>query len=98
MILGIIAFAVAVEQAVLHPTDALSVEIRLALAAGVALFTGGMALSLWRATSKLPVSRLLLGLATALGALAAGTTPVLALSISFVGVTMIAVAEHQSRR
>lgn len=97
MILGVIAFAVAVEEAVLHPTDALGLESRLALAMGVVLFTGGMALAMWRAMRKLPLFRVFVAVATGIGVVAAaGIPPALPVAIAFVGVTTIAVAEHRT--
>ncbi len=98
MMLGIIAFAAAVEEAVLHPTDALSLEGGVALALGVALFTGGMAPSMWRATGQLPLPRVLVALATAIGVVATvGVAAALTLAIAFVGVATIAVTEHRTR-
>ena len=97
MILGVIAFAVAVEEVVLHPTEPLLFEGRLALALGVVLFTGGMALSMWRATGQLPLVRVLVALATGISATGvAGVPPALSLAIAFVGVATIAVTEHRT--
>jgi low temperature requirement protein LtrA len=48
MILGVIGFAAAIEGIVLHPADPLTLEARLALAMGVALFTGGRRHCRWR--------------------------------------------------
>jgi low temperature requirement protein LtrA len=44
MMCGIIAYAVAVEEAIAHPVDPLPLYSRVALAVGLALFVGGMAL------------------------------------------------------
>ena len=98
MILGVIGFAVAVEKAILHPADALSLGGRLALALGVALFTGGMALAVWRATKRLPVFRVLVVLTTAVVTVfSAGIAPAVSLGIVFVGVSTIAVVEQWTR-
>ncbi len=97
MILGVIGVAVAIEEIALHPADPLDVANRLTLALGVALFTGGMALALWRATGRLPVVRLLLAGATAVGVVAAGGIhPALTLAIAFGGVGILAALEHRA--
>jgi low temperature requirement protein LtrA len=57
MLCGIIGFAAAVEEAVRHPADALTVQGRWALAVGVALFLWGTALAKWRCVGTLHVSR-----------------------------------------
>ncbi len=96
MALGVIAFAVAVEKAILHPAEALSFAGRLALALGVALFTGGMGLALWRATKKLWRPRMLVAIATATIIVSvSGLPPAVSLAIAFVGVVAIAVVEHR---
>jgi low temperature requirement protein LtrA len=97
MALGVIAFAVAVEKAILHPEEALSFAGRLALALGVALFTGGMGLALWRATKKLSRLRMLIAMATAtLVVSVSGLPPAVSLAIAFVGVVAIAAVEHRN--
>lgn len=97
MALGVIAFAVAVEKAILHPAEALPFAGRLALALGVALFTGGMGLALWRATKKLWRLRMLVAIATATIVVSvSGLPPAVSLAIAFVGVATIAVVEHRT--
>ncbi len=49
MLCGVIAYAVTIELAVAHPGDPLSLGGRIALAAGIGLFAGGMAVCVWRA-------------------------------------------------
>jgi low temperature requirement protein LtrA len=97
MILGVVGVAVALEAIVRHPADPLDLANRLTLALGVALFTGIMGLTLWRATGQLPVVRLLLAAGTAIGVLAGGgIPPVLTLAIAFGGVAVLAALEHRS--
>jgi hypothetical protein len=97
MALGVIAFAVAVEKAILHPEEALSFAGRLALALGVALFTGGMGLALWRATKKLRRLRMIIAIATATIIVSvSGLPPAFNLAIAFVGLVAIALVEHRS--
>lgn len=65
MLCGVIAYAVAIEEAVAHPGDPLHTEVQLALAVGMALFVGGMALAMWRATRRLLLPRVIVMLVTA---------------------------------
>lgn len=99
MILGVVGVAVALEAIVHHPSDPLDLANRLTLAAGVALFTGMVGLTLWRATGKAPVVRLLLAVGTAVAVLAArGLAPVIVLAIAFGGVALLAAGEHRAHR
>lgn len=96
MVLGIIAFATGVEAAVHDPGHPLAIGARLALAAGMLLFTGSMALALWRGTGRLPATRLLIGLVTALAiTLWASAPPAALLALVFLGA--IAISWSQRR-
>lgn len=66
MLCGIIAVAAAVEEAIVHPTEALPTGARMALAGGLFLFLVGGSLARWRADGDLPVARLALATGTAL--------------------------------
>ena len=97
MILGVIGVAVAIEEIVLRPAEPLDLANRLTLALGVALFTGGMSMCLWRATGSLPGMRLALAGLTAMAVVAAGgVLPVLSLTIAFGGVAILAALEHRA--
>ena len=97
MILGVIGVAVAIEEIVLHPAEPLDLANRLTLALGVALFTGGMSMSLWRATGRVPGMRLALAGLTAMAVVVAGgVLPVLSLTIAFGGVAILAALEHRA--
>jgi low temperature requirement protein LtrA len=99
MILGVIGVAVAIEEIVLHPAEPLDLANRLTLALGVVLFTGGMSMSLWRATGSLPAMRLALAGLTAMAVVVAGgVLPVLSLAIAFGGVAILAALEHRAQR
>jgi low temperature requirement protein LtrA len=52
MLCGVIAFAVAAEEALARPGAPLAPSVRGALAAGVLLFVGGGAVALWRGTGR----------------------------------------------
>ena len=96
MVLGVVAYAIGVEAALTHPTEALAPEGRLALAAGVALFVGGTGLAVWRATGRTPGFRLVLSLGTAAGVVAVGgVAPAGSLALALAGVLAVATLESR---
>jgi low temperature requirement protein LtrA len=97
MLCGVIACAVSVEKALAHPGDPLPLAGRVALAVGLALFVGGMAVAIWRATRQLLVFRVVLITGTAIAAAAVtGVASLYTLAIAFVGLLIIAIVEHQA--
>ena len=95
MMAGVILHAYAVEEIVAHPTEPLTLALRLALAAGVALFVGGLGAALWRGTDEPPWSRLLITLATLSAVVTVGgVAPLVTLAIILVGVATVAVVEQ----
>jgi low temperature requirement protein LtrA len=97
MIFGVIAYAVAIEEVVAHPNATLPIEGRIALAAGLALFVGGMAPAMWRATKRLLLPRMALIALTAILIIAiADIDPLITLAIAFTGVAAVAVAEERT--
>ena len=58
LICGIVAFAVAIEEIVIHPGDPAPTEVVAALGLGVALFVGFSAVSFWRLHGRVLVTRL----------------------------------------
>jgi hypothetical protein len=86
-----------VEAAVAHPSQPLSFEGRVALAVGLALFVGGMAVAIWRATDRLLLPRLILTVGTAvLVVLVTGVAPLFNLVIALIGVVLIAALEQRA--
>ena len=97
MVLGIIGFAVAVEEAVAHPAAPLSTAERFTLALGVVLFTAGMGLALRRATGRLPLPRVLFAAATALAVVVpGGVPPSVSLGFALAGAALLVVVEHRA--
>ncbi len=98
MLCGVIAYAVAIEEAVAHPGDPLHAEVQIALAVGMALFVGGMALALWRATRRMLLPRVIVTLVTA-GAVVAltGSSPALSMAAALAGILAIVVIEQRAR-
>lgn len=98
MICGIIAYAVAIEHAVSHPTDPFELDIRASLAVGLFLFAGGMILATLRAGRGLLVPRLVfLSMTAAAILLVSDVMPVVSLSIAGAGVMIVVVLEHRTR-
>jgi hypothetical protein len=97
MLCGVIAYAVAIEEAIAHPAEPLPFAGRLALALGLLLFVGGMAVAIWRATRRLLLPRLILTLGTAVAVVAVvGVTPLLTMAIAFVGLLIIVIVEQRA--
>ncbi|MEZ4710604.1 MAG: low temperature requirement protein A [Caldilineaceae bacterium] len=97
MLCGVIAFAVAIEEIVIHPAEPLPVLGRMALAIGLALFVGGAALAIGRATGRIPIARVvLIGILLVLLPFFADITPALTLLIAFVILAAIAIWEQRS--
>jgi low temperature requirement protein LtrA len=95
MLCGVIAYAVAIEEAVVHPSAPLLLEGRIALAAGLLLFVGGMAVATWRATRRLLLPRLVLTAGTATLVVAVtGVAPLFTLAIAVVGIVVIVALEQ----
>lgn len=96
MLCGVIAYAVAIEEAIVHPDDPLPLVGRIALAIGVALFVGGMATAIWRATGRILLPRIILTVGLVVLILTLTTIPPLfTLGITFIGVVIIAFMEQR---
>jgi low temperature requirement protein LtrA len=96
MLCGVIAYAVAIEEAIAHPGEPLPFEGRLALAVGLVLFVGGMAAAIWRATSRLLILRVVLIVVTAIAVVAlAGVSPPITLALACAGVVIIVTLEQR---
>lgn len=97
MMCGVIAYAVAIEDAIRHPEQPLSTAIRISLALGVLLFVGGMALATWRAGRRLMQWRILLTCCMALGLLLlSDLNPTWALTLVLVGTVGIGCLEYRA--
>ncbi len=92
---GIVAFAIAAEHTVPHPTDPVAAETIAALGIGVTLFMGATVLSYWRVHHRVLVPRLAITLATAaLLVPLVDARPVWPLAIAASGLAAIAVVER----
>jgi low temperature requirement protein LtrA len=96
MLCGIIAYAVAIEEAIAHPHEPLLTGGRIALAVGLVLFIGGMGIAIWRATRRLLLPRLVLAIVTAIIVVAiAGVSPLISLTMAFIGILVIVTWEQR---
>ncbi len=97
MLCGVIAYAFVVEEIVAHPGETLPIAGRLALAAGLLLFVGGMAIAIRRATGHLLLPRVILTIATSVIIVAvSGVNGQITLAIAFAGILAIAIIEQRA--
>lgn len=92
MLCGVIAYAVALEDAIAHPSDPLVLPARLALALGLLLFLGGTALAMWMAACGRPLTRVVMAGVTAGAIVALTNLPAagsLALALAGAGVVAL---------
>jgi hypothetical protein len=95
MMCGVIAYAASIEETVAHLDEPISFVGRVALAVGLALFVGGMAVAIWRATRRILRPRLILTAVTAIMIVAvAGVSALFTLGIAFVGIVLIVTVEQ----
>ena len=96
---GIIGFAAAVEEIVLHPDEPAAGPVIAALAIGILLFVGSSAFALWRTTGEVLRGRLVIvGVTVAAVALVASAAPVWPLAAVAVGLAAIVATEHGRQR
>jgi low temperature requirement protein LtrA len=95
LLCGVVAYAASVEEAVAHPSAALPLEWRAALAAGLALFVGGMAAATWRCRHRVLWARLIVSTGTALAIVLVALPPLGSLAIAFAGIATIATLEQR---
>lgn len=99
MVCGIVAFAVTIEEVVLYPDEPLSLAGRAALAVGILLFVGGMAVAVYRATNQVLLPRILLVLVAAVLIVAlSGIGAALTLGIALGCMILILLIEQRTIR
>ena len=96
MLCGVIAYAASMELAADHPTVPLPLAGRAALAVGLVLFVGGMAVAIWRATRRPMLSRAVLIAVTGIAIVVVEVGAAITLGIALTGVIAISVLEHRS--
>jgi low temperature requirement protein LtrA len=99
MLIGVIAYAATVEQALSHAGDPLATPRRALLAASALLFAGGMGVALWRAGRQVPVARRWIPIVTAIAILALANVPaVFSLAVLLIGSTLLVIGEPVGQR
>ena len=84
-------------RAALNVIQFSKIDGRVALAAGLLLFVGGMAIALWRATGRLLLPRSILIVATAIVVVAvSGVSGQITLVIAFAGILAVAIIEQRA--
>ena len=95
LIVGVIAYAAAIEAILSHPHEPLALDMRLLLGAGMLLFSGATALAVWRAGCRLLWPRLVLTGAAALTVAAVGNVPpAVSLAVMLAGMAASAAVEQ----
>jgi low temperature requirement protein LtrA len=97
MLFGIILYAVSLYNALHHLNEPFSLEGRVALAASLLLFVGGMGAAVQRATGKPFISRIIIMIITAtLLVLVSGFTSLVSLIIAFLGLLLLVIIEGKT--
>ena len=96
MLAGVVAYAAAIEEGIAHATSTLAPSATVALALGMALFVGGMAAALWRATGIVPRGRVAVVLVAGVVIIAAtGSSVIFVLGVALVATIAIALIERR---
>ena len=96
MICGLIIYAFAIEEAMLHPLGPMTMQGRLALASGTILYTLSIVLCYWRATGKVMIWRIVFTLVMAGVVVWCKETDVFyTLLICFTGLLILCVLEEK---
>ncbi len=95
MLGGIVLIAVVFEEVLAHPGDALHLESRLALAAGLLLFVGGMSGAMWRATGRPLLGRVVvIGVAAVMVSVIGDVHPIVTMGLGVAGIALSQILEH----
>lgn len=95
VVAGVILIAAALEEIALHPKDSLDIAFRWMFVGGMALFCGGIALTVWRAFRVVAKERLGAAIALALAVLVAGSVDGVVLLLLVDAVLLVALLfEH----
>ena len=96
MLAGVVAYAAAIREGIAHATSTLAPSATVALALGMALFVGGMAAALWRATGIVPRGRVAVVLIAGVVIIAAtGSSVILVLGVALIATIAIALIERR---
>jgi low temperature requirement protein LtrA len=97
IVAGVVLFAAAAEEAVVHPADEPDAFTLVALAAGVSLFLAGTGLARWRSTGRLPTIRAV-ALVTVVATVLLSRDVAATLVVALVAAQLVAVAATEERQ
>lgn len=96
IIFGVIIYASAIEEVILHPFDQISINTKIAFAIGIFLFISGIALVMIRATGEILKSRIMISIIIGFLILVIpNPSSVSILSIIFLGLLLIGILEER---
>lgn len=95
LLCGIIGIAVAVEVAVAHPGQSMTMDARIAMAVGLLLFTIAAVYAQWRTANVFPILRLGVIVVTGVVVLLLSGIPAWGtIAVAFVGIAGVVIVEH----
>ena len=97
MLVGIIGFAVGIEEIVAHPGDPLHSEVLIALGTGVTLFVGLSVVVFWRVSGTILAARLVAILVMAAGLVLVSSLPP-AWPLAVIAIALTALVAWEYRR
>lgn len=96
---GLIVYAFAIEEAMLHPDDIMSLQARVALSIGIFIYSTGIVVALLRATGQISYLRFIFTLMiSSLVYVIAGMETIWSLSIALAGLITMCIADELFRR
>ena len=99
ILIGLIIYAFAIEEAMLHPEDVMSLAARVALSLGLFIYSTGIVIAILRATGRIHYTRLLFTVAiSAIIFAVTGLPTIWSLSIALAGLAMMCVWEEITQR
>ena len=96
MLCGLVIYAYAIEEAMVHPDSVMTVQSRLALAIGMMLYSISIIIAYWRATGKILFLRF--GITIAIAGICfyyADITVIATLTIAFIGLFLLCILEEK---
>lgn len=98
MLCGLVIYAYAIEEAMVHPDSVMTLQARLALAIGIMLYSISIIIAFWRATGQILFLRAGLTIVVAGVSLAySGITVFGTLGIAFTGLFMLCLLEEKKQ-
>lgn len=95
MLIGLVAVAVAIEEAIAHPDAVIHTEVRITLGVGILMFVAGMGFAIMRTGGALPIPRIVISGITALAIVFVdGVDAYITILIGLIGIVVLGVYEQ----